>query len=99
MAKKNARIAAQLAPLKAELEATKAAILADLAPHYAHREALLAQIQPLEAKLREVNQAIKMGEAPLHAIGNELAQIARTIGATSLTLDAGETKAEPGEVG
>lgn len=99
MPKKNPIIEAQLAPLKAQLEAERAAIHATVAPLVAKREALLAQIQPLEAELRAVNQAIKQAEAPLHDIGNALASIARSIGATSLTLEAGETKAEPGEVG
>lgn len=98
MAKKNARIAAQLAPLRAELQAKRDAILTDLAPLYAERDALQAQIEPLRAKLREVQARIKPAEAPLRDIGNELAAIERTIGATSLPLDASATVAEPGEV-
>lgn len=98
MAKKHARIAAQLAPLRAELLAKREAVLADLAPLYAERDALQAQIEALHAQARELQTRIKPAEAPLRDIGNELAAIERTIGATSMPLDASATTAEPGEV-
>jgi len=99
MPKKNPRIEAQLAPLREKLQAERDTILAGLAPLYAQRDALQAQIEPLQAQLREVQAQIKPAEAPLRDIGNELAQIERTIGATSLTLDAASTDVKPGEVG
>lgn len=97
--KKNALVEARLAPLRAELEAQRAQVLDALAPLYAKRDALIAQIQPLEAELRAVQQQIKPAEAPLREIGHNLAAIARSIGSTSLTLDAGTTTAEPGAIG
>lgn len=96
--KKNPRIEAQLAPLRAELQAERDHLLAGLAPLYAERDALLGQINPLQDQLREVQARIKPQEVPLRAIGNELAQIERTIGATSLTLDAATTDVAPGEL-
>lgn len=82
---KNERVAEMLAPLKAKLEAQRAEILAKSAPLHERREALVAQIAPLEAELRRVNAEIKAVEQPaLRDIGNELASIARAIGATSL---------------
>jgi uncharacterized coiled-coil DUF342 family protein len=99
MPKKNPRIEAHLAPLRTQLQQERDAVLADLAPLYAQRDALQAQIEPLHAQLREVQAQIKPAEAPLREIGNQLAQIERTIGSTSLTLEAAATTATPGEVG
>lgn len=98
MAKKNALVEAQLAPLRADLEARRAQITKELEPLYAQRDALLVKMAPLDAELRAVQAQIKPAEVPLREIGSNLAAIARSIGSTSLTLDAGETKAEPGEI-
>jgi chaperonin cofactor prefoldin len=82
---KNEALAKVLAPRVAELEAQRDKVLADVAPLHAKREALLVQIQPLEAELREVNAAIKQAEQPaLRDVGNELAAIARALGAKTL---------------
>jgi len=97
MPKKNPVIEAALAPVKAELEATKAAALADIGPLHAQRDALIAQIQPLESQLRAVQQIIKAKEAPIRAVGNDLAAIARAIGGTSMPLDSAPVVAEGGE--
>jgi hypothetical protein len=96
MAKKNRLLEAQLAPLRTELQAKRDAALAGLQPLCSQRDALIAEMQPVEAKLRALQAEIKTAEAPLREIGNNLAALERAIGATSLTLDAGQTAAEPG---
>lgn len=99
MAKKNALVAAHLAPLKKSLDDQKAAILETLQPQYAKLDALNATLQPLEAERRALGKAIAVAEAPLREIGNNLAQIERTIGSTSMPLEAGTVDATPSEVG
>lgn len=82
---KNKELAAALAPRQAALDAERDALLAQIAPLHEQRDALIAQIQPLEAQLRKVQQQIKAIEQPrLRDIGNELAAIARALGARSL---------------
>lgn len=83
---KNPRVAEALAPLRAQLEAERDTILKQSAALHAKRAELVAQIQPLEAKLREVDAAIDKIEQPrLREVGNELAAIARQLGAKTLT--------------
>lgn len=80
---KNPRVAEALLPLKQQLEAEREAILAQSAPHHEHRRVVVEQIQALEVKLREIDDAITAIEVPrLRAVGNELAAIARQIGPT-----------------
>lgn len=82
---KNPRIAEVLAPLKASLEAERDEILAASAPLREKRDALVAKIQPLEAQLRDVDDQITAIEQPkLREVGNELAGIARQLGAITL---------------
>lgn len=72
----------------AALEAERAAIHETLAPLQQKRDAILDQLQPLENTLREVNRQIKAIEVPrLREIGNDLAAIARTQGAHTLSND------------
>lgn len=97
---KNARVKAHLTPLKQELEATRDRHLAALAKAYAERDALQAQIAPLEARLRALQQdVIKPGEGPLRETLQELAQVSRALGAISMPLEAGGVDAAPGQVG
>ena len=70
--------------LRDELTVKQDAIEVGLATARAKREALVAQVQPIEAELRIVNAEIKAGEVPLHDIGNQLAEIARVLGAKTL---------------
>lgn len=91
---KNPRVAEALAPLKLQFEAEKAEILFQSAPLHEQRESLVAKIQPLEAALRNVDAQIDAIENPrLRNVGNELAAIARQIGAITLVND-GEAKSE-----
>ena len=73
-----------LKTLRDELTVKQDAIEAGLAPTRAKRDALVAKVQPIEAELRSVNAEIKAGEAPLHDIGNQIAEIARVLGAKTL---------------
>ena len=73
-----------LKTLRDELTVQRDAIEAGLTSTRAKRDALVAKIQPIEAELRIVNAEIKAGEAPLHDIGNQLAEIARVLGAKTL---------------
>lgn len=60
------------------LEEERASILKGLAPLHAKRDALIAQIQPLEEELRAVQKEIKAVEQPkLREIGNQIAAIVR----------------------
>lgn len=71
--------------LRSKLEKERDEIEAKAAPHRKQREALLAQIQPLEAKLREVDAAIKAAEKPrLREVGVQLARLAVAMGGRSL---------------
>lgn len=70
-----------------ELEAERDAILSDplLVELHAQRDALIAQIQPIENELREVQAKIKGIEQPrLRDVGNAIADCARARGARSL---------------
>lgn len=68
-----------------ELETQVAAIEAKAAPLRAERDALRAKLQPGEAKERELNAAIKALEQPeLSNVKNELAAVARALGAKSM---------------
>lgn len=52
---------------------------------YARRDALIAQIQPLEEQLRKVQkEEIRPGEEPLREIGKQIAEIHRVLGAKTL---------------
>ena len=83
---KNEKLAKVLEPRIAELEATRKDVLAKSAKLHEQRKALLAKIQPLEAELREVNAKIKAVEQPaIREAGNELAAIARALGAKTLS--------------
>jgi len=82
---KNPRVAQAMQTLKVDLEAERAAILAQSASWQARRAELVAQIQPLEVELRAVDAEIDKIEQPrLRWIGNELAAIARQSGARSI---------------
>lgn len=60
------------------LEEERAKILSQLAPLHARRDALIAQMQPMEKELREVQAQIKSVEQPkLREIGNQIAAIVR----------------------
>lgn len=64
-----------------ELEKEKERILAGTAHLHKQRDELLSRIQPLEAKLREVNQEIAKAERPrLPEIMNEIGALARAMG-------------------
>lgn len=83
---KNPRLAEVLAPFRTQLEEERAGILAHSASLHEQRNTLLATIQPLEAQLKEVDDQIDAIEQPkLREVGNELAAIARQLGATTLT--------------
>lgn len=74
-----------LAPLVEKLEKEKKAILDKSAPWREKRERLLKEIQPLEAKLREVDAKIKEIERPhLGKISNELGALAKAMGGRSM---------------
>lgn len=76
---------ARLRALQEKAKKEREAVLAAVAPLHAKREALLAQIQPLEADLRTVNAEIKAAEQPaLQNLGNEIAALAKAMGAKSL---------------
>lgn len=65
------------------LEEERAEVLKDLAPLHARRDALMAQIQPLENELREVQKKIKAVEQPrLRELGNQIAAVVRAIPST-----------------
>jgi septal ring factor EnvC (AmiA/AmiB activator) len=82
---KNPRIAETLQPLKDQLEAERASLQEQLEPLQAARAALLAKLQPLEAELRAIDAQITAIEQPkMREIGNELAAIARQLGAVTL---------------
>lgn len=70
--------------MRDELTAKREALEAELAPVRAEREALVAKIQPLEADLRAVDARIKAAEPPIRKIAQELAEIARVLGAKTL---------------
>jgi uncharacterized coiled-coil DUF342 family protein len=87
---KNPRIAELLLPLKDTLEQERDAILAKVAPLKAQREVLVARIQLLEAELKVVDDQIVALEQPkLREIGNELAAIARQLGAITMKNEGG----------
>lgn len=68
-----------------ELEREAAAIEAKAAPLREKRDALRAKLQPLEAEERELNAQIKALEQPrLSNVKNELAAVARSLGAKSI---------------
>lgn len=69
---------------RAELEAQVAEHERALQPLYAERDAIVAEMQALELKLREVHGRIKPAEAPLKAARQELAEVARVLGARSV---------------
>lgn len=74
----------------AALKAKKTEVDAALAPLRMQQEDLRAQIAPLEARLREVNQRVKvaMGDGALYALDQEIAAVARALGAKSLKAEA-----------
>lgn len=61
------------------LNADKVAALKAYKPARKKRIELLAKIQPLEAELREVNEAIKAGKASIYPIDNEIAMVAKAL--------------------
>jgi uncharacterized coiled-coil DUF342 family protein len=77
-------ITAQLDELLPKLEAEKQRILDSLTPEYTERDELNAKMQPLEARMREVQKVIKEKERPLREIGNSIAEIHRVKGAKTL---------------
>lgn len=74
-----------------DLKARMDKINAENAPARAERDALIAEIQPLEAKLRQVQKLLKAAEAPLRELGNEYAAAVRAKPATKSLSTAEET--------
>lgn len=67
------------------LEAEKQGHLDKLKDAYARRDALIAQIQPLEEALRKIQkEEIRPGEEPLAEVGKQIAEIHRVLGATTM---------------
>lgn len=80
---------------KKELEAEVASIKAASGPVRKFRDELQAKLQPMEAKLREMNGEIKRIEQP--ALSNaemELAALARALGSKSMQAAAADAKVE-----
>jgi hypothetical protein len=63
------------------LEAKKIAVGKEPAYKAARKKRieLLAKIQPLEAELREVNEAIKAGKAAIYPIDQEIAMVSKAL--------------------
>lgn len=71
------------------LKARKAKVEAALAPVIAQRDALRDKLAPLEGELRDMNQEIKRvtGEVGLFDLDNEIAALARALGAKSMAAE------------
>lgn len=67
------------------LEAERDKSLDALKDAYARRDALIAQIQPLEEALRKIQkEEIRPGEEPLREVGKQIAEIHRVLGAKTM---------------
>lgn len=74
-----------LTPIVKKLEQERDIITKKAEPYRHKREELIAQIQPLEAKLRQVDDEIKKIERPrLSEINNELGALAKAMGGRSI---------------
>lgn len=74
-----------LTPIVKKLEQERDAIQKKAEPYRNQREELLRQIQPLEVKLRKVDEKIKEIERPrLPEINNELGALAKAMGGRSM---------------
>ncbi len=75
----------ELTALKEKLQEERKALLSKSAAHRSQREELVKKIQPLEDKLREVNEAIIKIEQPrLAEIDVQLGKLAVATGGKSL---------------
>lgn len=75
----------ELRAMMTKLQEERAAIVAKSAPLREAREALRVEMEPLEAKLRELNASIKDVELPrLFDIDNQIGALARAMGGRSL---------------
>ena len=61
----------------AEAQAEKAAAEAAMQPLVDQREAILAQIRPLEAQLRQVEEQLKAAREPIYDLSCEIGGIAK----------------------
>lgn len=63
-----------------ELVAKREAIMKTSEPERVEREKLVAAIAPLEAKLREVNAAIRVKHEELYSVTQSIANLTKAIG-------------------